>query len=308
MYYPIHVLNYDEFEDLVTSICEKALGIGVVKFGSGKDGGRDGFFNGKAQSFPSASLVWEGNILIQAKHTEFSDRNITDNDFRKIVEKEIPKVKDLIVADKIDYYIVFTNRKNSANAWSELRNKVIAESGVKDCHFICNEKIESLLDSNPELVSKFNLLYKAEISIDHNDFAQVITAFLREFSPKLRIQKTLADIDFKYTQLPDKNRLNNITDQYYTGCIQESMIYFDDIKNFLENPRNSGLQEEYDNTVKELQAQILTRSNRAYPLEVIFLNLYDTFLNRFPELKSMRKFVHCFIHYMYCNCDIGIKS
>ncbi len=41
MRYPLYDLSWQEFENIVISICEEILGTGTIKFADGKDGGRD---------------------------------------------------------------------------------------------------------------------------------------------------------------------------------------------------------------------------------------------------------------------------
>ena len=67
--YPLHDLSDDEFETLVNKVCMMQLGMGVVSFAAGKDGGRDGKFEGTAQRFPSEASPLSGKFIIQAKWT-----------------------------------------------------------------------------------------------------------------------------------------------------------------------------------------------------------------------------------------------
>ena len=69
MRYPLYDLSWQEFENIVISICEEILGTGTIKFADGKDGGRDAKFTGTANNFPSnaqvlgkASLLYKLNI------------------------------------------------------------------------------------------------------------------------------------------------------------------------------------------------------------------------------------------------------
>ncbi len=49
----LHTPSPGGFEELVVRICHQILGFGTISFGSGKDGGRDAFFDGTARRFPS---------------------------------------------------------------------------------------------------------------------------------------------------------------------------------------------------------------------------------------------------------------
>ncbi|MCD6394467.1 MAG: hypothetical protein J7M40_13290, partial [Planctomycetes bacterium] len=56
--YPLYNLNDKDFEDLSSLICERILGTGTIVFSTGKDGGRDAKFTGKANKFPSEAAPW----------------------------------------------------------------------------------------------------------------------------------------------------------------------------------------------------------------------------------------------------------
>ena len=51
MDYRLELLHADDFENMVNTICQNILGMGVISFVSGKDGGRDGRFDGSADNY-----------------------------------------------------------------------------------------------------------------------------------------------------------------------------------------------------------------------------------------------------------------
>ncbi len=68
-YYLLHALSPGDFEELVFKICHEILGFGTISFSSGPDEGRDAYFSGTAQRFPSTKGPWTGKFVIQANHT-----------------------------------------------------------------------------------------------------------------------------------------------------------------------------------------------------------------------------------------------
>src|SRR5262245_28031190 len=112
--FPFHDLGYDEFETLIGAICQRILGTGTVVFATGADGGRDGKFEGVAQSFPSAASPLNGRFIIQAKHTANPVAACSDAEFSRLLDGEHPKITRLIEAGELDHYLVFTNRKRPA--------------------------------------------------------------------------------------------------------------------------------------------------------------------------------------------------
>ncbi len=94
MRYPLYDLHWQEFENVVISICEEILGIGTINFTDGKDGGRDAKFTGTANHFPSDTTPWRGKFIIQAKHTTNMVASCSDSEFNTTSKKK--KVKKII--------------------------------------------------------------------------------------------------------------------------------------------------------------------------------------------------------------------
>jgi hypothetical protein len=99
MDFKLENLSEDDFESVINMLCQRVLGTGTVSFSKGKDGGRDGRFEGIANNYPSKSPSWEGKFIIQAKHSSKYDESCSDNTFfgnqTSTVMKEIPNIKAL---------------------------------------------------------------------------------------------------------------------------------------------------------------------------------------------------------------------
>jgi hypothetical protein len=114
-------LSFQQFEELVIDLCRHLFGIGVQSFSEGRDGGRDATFEGKAELYPSKAAPWVGITVIQAKHTNGINRSFSEKDFyskssnKTLVGKEIPRIKKLRSEKRLDNYILFANRKLTAN-------------------------------------------------------------------------------------------------------------------------------------------------------------------------------------------------
>lgn len=108
MDYRLENISEDDFERLVNMVCQTILGVGVIEFAKGKDGGRDGKFTGTAENFPSSTDSWKGQFIIQVKHTDNPIASCSDNSFQyKIINEEIPKLKKLKSNKEIDNYLAF---------------------------------------------------------------------------------------------------------------------------------------------------------------------------------------------------------
>lgn len=161
MYYQLHALNWQEFEDLVIQLCHDLLGIGTLQFCPGPDGGRDAYFEGTAQRYPSSQLPWSGKLIIQAKHTQRADASCSDRDFVRTLlmgtDSEAEKIAGLRREDKCDGYLLFTNRRLPAKQAERLIDEFRENTGVPRVAILGREAISAYLNESPEIVRRFRL-------------------------------------------------------------------------------------------------------------------------------------------------------
>lgn len=305
--YHLYELSSSEFENLVIHICHQVLGIGTLNFSAGPDGGRDGKFEGVANSFPSNASPWQGKFIVQAKSTANAVASCSQPDFKtKIVDKELPKLKKLKQNNELDNYILFTTRKLSAFAHSTHTDYIKNEVGIDNVEILGQEKICCYLTKHSDIVKICKLdRYRNPLRINADDVKQVITAF---YQKKQKIDvKDETRFSFKHVKLDIKNELNKLSEQYFKYIQENSQSYFEQITTFLKNPINKEFTEYYYNVCDEIKGKITIRRNEFAQFEEIFEYLYDFVLQECPELQKTRRFVNVFLHYMYCNCDIGEK-
>lgn len=307
MNYPLSLISSTDFENLVVSICTKILGIGTIGFTSGRDGGRDGKFNGTAQYFPSASSPWSGKFIIQAKHTENTYASCSDSEFQNIINTEIPKIKKLKEENEIDYYLIFTNRRLTGQKDADIIKKINSKTGVKDTYIIADDTIQSYLKLYPELAKQYGLqAFLQPLDFYDEDICDVINAF-----PEPDEISSIMDNTNKwlFIEKDEKNKLNKLSDDYFYDVLRRDIMYFDKIKSFLEDPANIKLKKKYNNTIYEIRNKIGTYKSQYETFEQILDRLYEYIFSRNKELlKSNRQLIKIFLHYMYFTCDIGKKD
>ncbi|NQT58531.1 MAG: hypothetical protein HQ557_06070 [Bacteroidetes bacterium] len=306
MNYPLYNLNDTEFEELVGLVCSKILGTGIIIFSQGKDGGRDGKFTGMANNFPSSSSPWCGKFIIQAKHTTKPNSSCTDSDFITILKKELKSIIELKEAKKVEYYLLFTNRKLSGLQDSKIedfiKSKIILENRI-----IGLETIQLFLKSYPDVVKLANL-NKLLIPLDF--YEEDIRDTIICFTDSGYNSKDLMEIKDKFLKIPikNKNRLNSLSEEYFDNVLKKSYVHFNKIESFLEDPINSEYKEKYENTVLDIQEKISIKRNDFAYFDDVLAYLYDKILDECSDkLLKKRRFIRTFLHFMYATCDIGRK-
>lgn len=304
--FPLYDIEPGEFEDLVILLCEEILGPGVIKFSTGPDGGKDGKFTGKAQCFPSKSNPWEGKFIIQAKHTQKHNATCFDNDFKYTLEKEIPKIEQLIKNGEVDHYLLFTNRKLSGKADSIISGIINTRLNINN-YIIGIETIQKWLLKYPKIVKQFNLNdLLTPLQFYEEDLKEIIIAFSKLNSDcDDRVTKRLNEL--KNTDKTIKNELNKLSQEYFDEMIKKgSLSYFPFIEAFLQNPSNIKYCNFYQNTVSDLKEKIIVNRKEYYEFDKIFDEIYDYIREKNTDLKDHRRLIRVFLHYMYWHCDIGI--
>lgn len=306
MRYPLYEQNQDDFENMVVLICTKILGDGVIPFAKGRDKGKDGRFSGTANSFPSKNEPWSGEIIIQAKHTDKIQASCSDSDFNHIVREEIDKINQLKSKGEIDYYLLFTNRKLTGGADSKIVRLIKEETGVEN-DIIAEEKIQQYLIQFPEIAKMAGLNYLLmPLEFDDSDICDVVLS-IKEALKADDLSKSIAD--FFKIDLPEKNKLNGLSDEYFRNVLENDFSNFDKIQSFLSEPINEKIKAWYDDAVYDLNAKIIIHRDKFGNFESVIDYIYNYVLqHNHNDLKGNKRLVRVLLHYMYCNCDIGKKK
>jgi hypothetical protein len=305
----LYELNDDEFEKLVIHICTRLLGPGVTPFAAGRDGGRDGKFEGTAQSFPSSASPLAGICVLQAKHVAAPDRSCSDADFKRQLNKEHPKVKRLIEEGLCDHYIVFTNRKLTSGA-DEALIKQLMKLGLKSAHIVGLERLSLALEDYVDIAEGLpNHRDLIPFRFDPQDIVDVVGA-IHDYTRDDGGGEFDSAHDFDLVSIrTQKNKINGLSSNYYAQAIVAgSMPHFAKIEAFLKNPRNGDVAALYHDAADELKGKILVHRGEFETFDHVFAFLYERIQNERSSLRGKRRLISVLLHYMYCNCDIGDKD
>ncbi|BBH54117.1 ABC-three component system protein [Fluviispira sanaruensis] len=313
MKYAYEDISPDQFEELIILICHKLFGISVQCFSKGIDGGRDAKFIGKAEAFPSKSSPWNGITIIQAKHTNGYNRSCSENDFfntsakSSIILEEIDKIKMLKKIGDLDNYILFTNRKLTANMQNEIHNFISSacDIPVHSIYIYGVEQIELYLKIYPDIIkiAKIDPL-DSPLIISPDDLAEVVEAFAKY---REIIKKTIEHPPKPRITYMEKNEINNMDSEYAKSLLKKYLKETAQIKTFLAAPENSHLLESYCASVEEFNFKIFSHRKSYQEFNKILDYISDMLFSRDPVLKKTKNktITRTMLFYMYWNCDIG---
>lgn len=314
-----YYISDDEFEDLANLLASRINGNEVISFAKGTDGGK----GGRRIGYSKDILKWKtsgSKFIIQAKHTVNPIASCSDNKFHgnktSIVSGEIEKIKQLKAKGELEYYILFTNRKYTGNADSVIRKDISDETliDIDNIEIIGIETINQwlTLDSNKDLVVRFKL-NSQHIPFEFSDeeIKEVILAFKTQL-PKIstEIEKEVDKLKYDYTHIDKakKNTKNKLSEEYYKNeILSRSLVEFDKIEQFLNNPANEALKDSYFDTAHELNQIISIKRENFNAFEELFIHIYKLVCDGSISLKGTKRHVTTFLHYMYIECLIGKK-
>lgn len=114
--------------------------------------------------------------------------------------------------------------------------------------------------------------------------------------------------DLERIDISEKNKKNNLSPEYFEFIEETSLSSFKKIETFLQHSQNQEVLAMYRDTTTEIQHNILANGTATEPFEKVLKTIYGNVLKDAPvDIQKNRMLVLKFIHYMYWNCDIGLK-
>ena len=306
----------DQFETLVTLICQELLGVGVQGFAPGRDGGRDARFEGTAQIHPSATSPWVGRVIIQAKHTNGLNKSFSETDFYSsdsnstVFATEIPRIRNLRRSEELDHYMLFANRRLTGDGESAIRRSISDECDLPTGSiYLCGvEQLELWLKRFSHIPGMADLdPLDTPLIVSPDDLAEIVAAFAEH---RKDIIEVLDDPPVPRVELATKNRLNNMSDEYARALRRKFLKDTEQIRQFLAAPENASLLQMYESTVDEFELKIITHRHDYQSFDRIMDYLVDLLFARDAVLRQRehKRLTRSLLFYMYWNCDIGEKE
>ncbi len=313
MYYPLADLSTEFFEGLVVNICTQILGIGIKSFTKGKDGGKDAFFEGVAENYPSKAGPLKGKFVIQAKHTSILNASFSDASFSSFdrassdLNIEIPKIKRLFESKQLDHYLLFSNRKLTGIQDQVIKEQITSKTGVQSVHLFSLDDINIYLKKYAELTDGLSAYY-TPLQMLPNDLAEIVISFHkhREVFSTVNSNSKSNSNSLEPISIKAKNEINNLTDAYFK-LIKKHAKDFDNIEEFLNEPSNEKLSQQYIDTIEELNSQIVAYKDNFDSFDKILEQVLTAFYNKDVDLKKNKQLTRTFLYFMYWKCDVGEK-
>jgi len=313
MKYAYEDLSDGQFEKLIVFLCQRLLGMSVQGFAEGRDSGRDAKFVGTAELFPSKADPWVGTTIIQAKHTNGYNHHFSENDFYSPTSKtavlsiEIPKIKKLRQSGELDHYMLFANRRLSADADNRIRLYLADECNIpQKSIYLCGiEQMEIFLKDFPEVPGKADLdPVDSPLIVSPDELAEIIEALEHQ---KEEILALLDDPPTTRVSYEEKNEINNMSVEYANAQRRKYLKDTSQIHTFLAAPENLELQRKYESVVDEFQLKIIAKRKNYQTFDDVMEYLVDLLIARDPSLRQHKhkKLTRAMLFYMYWNCDIG---
>lgn len=310
MSYPYEDLDDAQFERLVVQCGRKLFGIGVQSFATGADGGRDARFDGVAERYPSTASPWSGITVIQAKHTNalnahFSDPKFGSEAATSVVSQELDRVRRLATSNELDNYLLVANRRLGANTSSSIVNRIADQANVSRSRvkLIGVEFLDDLLHMYPDMLRLAQIdPIEGPLLASSYDLAEVILAISVELDTLPAANDSpVAD----RTSFDKKNKLNNMSAEFWDELSLKYMVYSEPIQRFLANPANVESLARYEGAVDEFQLKIIAKYAGFKSFDEVFNHLVDTLRVRDGIIASRVRLTRAVLFYMYFHCDIG---
>ena len=121
--------------------------------------------------------------------------------------------------------------------------------------------------------------------------------------------ENMDESNWEYVEKPEKNRINNLSEDYFQSICEDYLPYFKKIDEFLKATQNKKYLKKYITTARELKFKIdVERKNYTYFEEILNAILLNVLNCDNQSIIENRDIFIVFLNYMYWNCDIGRRT
>ena len=239
--------------------------------------------------------------------------------FQITTRKDSEKIKDTIrkfikykLYDKYNRLVVFViGKKQSSYIDFGTQSKFIfnKEKDIWDDNFLIKE-IDKLDIEKLEGIHKFLEANLSELKFPENlfpnDIKKCIQILKRDFGNSATLKTTLNIHREGDNFIKDiKNPANNMSWKFFKEKIRGHLQYNQEIIEFLSNPINKEIQEDYLEVSQEIQDFYKDATNNFSSFENVFSKIFSKLNTYDDNISGISMKLKILLHNMYFNCDIG---
>ncbi len=225
------------------------------------------------------------------------------------VGKEYQRVIVFIAGYKQKRYSVeFTSSNINFSKGDDILdlNDLVKSIAASDTKKIC--EIDKYLEK--ELVSKIqgsNIDPTRLLDEDIRDILGAISDFIENKNEKVIHNETVIVRDENFIER--KNELNNISEILFNNEITPSLIYSEQVKNFLINPINKNHLAKYLSITHRIQVDYKRgmADRKIEGVEFVFRKIFEGLTGQYNNRHLDSTKILIVLHNMYFNCDIGLN-
>ncbi len=295
MKYAYHDLSPEQFEGLIIAICQFLLGAAVQGFAVGPDGGRDAKFLGTAELHPSRAEPWKGTIIVQAKHTNGLNKRFSDSDFfsakgvNTVIAEELPRIKKLQNAKKLDHYMLFSNRRLTGESESTIRAYISEECGLPEQSiYLCGvEQLEVWLKRFPQVAQIADIdPIDSPLIVSPDELADLVEVSVEALVCCQCQTLTTCHRTVSYKQ---KNQINNMSEEYALLLRRLYLKETQQIREFLADPQNDEILTCYSSIVEEFQLEVVAKLKDHQTFDNVLEYLFKLLFERDVFLRAHKR-------------------
>jgi hypothetical protein len=216
-----------------------------------------------------------------------------------VIGKEIPRIKKLCKSNKLDHYMLFSNRRLAGNAESLIREHLSTHCDIPEVSiYLCGveglELFFKIFPNVPELAGLDPI--DSPLIVSPDELSEVVQAL----STHLKTDQTaFAAPPPERISYQTKNTLNNMSEEYAIIQRKRYLKETAQVKTFLAGPENMELQEMYETAAQEFQLKIAAKRKDHQTFDAVIEYLVNLLFNRDPILRRNKRVTRAALFYMY---------
>lgn len=265
--------------------------------------------NIESLNYPSADLGDdEKQLCIQVTADSSGEKiqNAIDKFNKHNLNKKYNRLIIVIVGDKRKYTRIFDSQGLKFDPNSDVWD---IKDLVRKVRTLETDALRSLDDFfTRELMDKISI-NATPIQLNEEDMRELIHLIYLHI--KIRgAGATLSGRKYEIGQRDDdfiekKNKLNEVSDTFFTAEIRHSLIHQKEIETFLKDPINAKSLAEYFEATEAIQKTARENSEKFSEIEDVFQEVYRDVVIEYENRNLEKRKILVILHNMYFNCDIG---